>query len=74
MRSTLPHGIAAVIPFPCWVNFILKNALYTAMMERQKVTLPRGICNNLTDEQLDALFQGSIIHEKPLTNALGAGF
>ena len=47
---------------------------YTEMMARQKVSLPRGICANLADEQYDALYQGSIVHEKPLTNALGPDF
>ena len=71
----LPHGIANCYALSVLGEFYPEeHALYTAMMERQKVTLPRGICNNLTDEQLDALFQGSIIHEKPLTNALGPDF
>ena len=44
------------------------------MMARQKVTLPKGICKNLTEEQLNGLYQGSIVHEKPLINALGEDF
>ncbi len=47
---------------------------FNEMMRQQKVTLPRGICKNLTDDQYQALYEGSIIHEKPLINALGPDF
>ncbi len=47
---------------------------FKEMLKRQKVTMPTGICKNLTDEQYDALYQGSIVHEKPLINALGPDF
>ena len=29
---------------------------------------------NLTDEQFTRLYEGSIVHEKPLTNALGPNY
>jgi 3-deoxy-alpha-D-manno-octulosonate 8-oxidase len=44
------------------------------MAERQQVEIPKGLCENLTDEQYEKLFRSTIIHEKPLTNALGPGF
>ncbi len=44
------------------------------MMEKQKVSLPRGICKDMTDEQYARLYGASIVHEKPLTNALGPNF
>ena len=44
------------------------------MMQRQGVSLKKGICANLTDEQYQQLYDASIVHEKPLTNALGPDF
>ena len=34
----------------------------------------RDLSNNLTDEQFDQLYASTVIHEKPLTNALGENF
>ena len=47
---------------------------FRTMIERQGVSLPTGICKDLTEEQYDGLYRGCIVHEKPLTNALGPGF
>src|SRR5262249_47512784 len=47
---------------------------FWAMVERQKVEIPRGSCRDLSAERYDALFKASIVHEKPLENALGPGF
>lgn len=47
---------------------------FRAMLDRQKVKLPQGICKNLTPEQYEGLYEGTIVHEKPLTNALGPDF
>ena len=44
------------------------------MVERQGIEIPKGICNDLNDQQYEQLFQSTIIHEKPLTNALGEDF
>ena len=38
------------------------------------VNLPTGICKDLTEEQYEGLYRGCIVHEKPLTNALGPDF
>ena len=71
----LPHGKAN-----CYAMSVLKDVYpeeyeqFTAMLAKQKVVLPKGICANLTDDQYDALYQGSIVHEKPLINALGPDF
>jgi len=40
----------------------------------QKIKLPRGICQNLSQDQYEKLYQSTVIHEKPLSNALGEGF
>lgn len=45
--------------------------IFNEMMDRQKITLKKGICANLTDEQYNQLYEASIVHEKPLINKLG---
>ena len=44
------------------------------MVEKQEVAIPKGICLNLSDDQYDQLYASTVIHEKPLTNALGENF
>jgi 3-deoxy-alpha-D-manno-octulosonate 8-oxidase len=44
------------------------------MAEKQGIRVPEGICKNLTDDQYDQLYASTVIHEKPLTNALGNDF
>ena len=44
---------------------------FRAMVEKQEISIPEGICANLTDSQYEQLYKATIIHEKPLTNALG---
>jgi 3-deoxy-alpha-D-manno-octulosonate 8-oxidase len=44
------------------------------MVEKQEVEIPEGICRNLSDEQYDQVYETTVIHEKPLTNALGENF
>ncbi len=71
----LPHGLANCYALSVMEEFYPKeHAQFTAMMEKQKVSLPEGICRNLSDDQLESLYLGSIVHEKPLTNALGPDF
>ncbi|MBQ7609272.1 MAG: iron-containing alcohol dehydrogenase [Desulfovibrionaceae bacterium] len=47
---------------------------FMTMIERQHIDLPKGICNGLSDAQFDALYDASIVHEKPLSNRLGPQF
>jgi len=47
---------------------------FWAMVERQKVNIPSGIGQGLSDEQYRALYDATVIHQKPLTNALGSNF
>jgi 3-deoxy-alpha-D-manno-octulosonate 8-oxidase len=47
---------------------------FWSMLEKQGVDIPRGVCRDLDDAQYDALYNASIVHEKPLANALGDGF
>lgn len=68
----------------CLANCIVLNALdefypeavreFREMLRLQKVPLPKGVAGNLTDEQYDQLFNSTIIHQKPLINALGDGY
>ena len=69
------HGIAN-----CYALSVLEDiypkqyAEMMEMMEKQGVQLEKGICQNLTDAQYEQLYGASIVHEKPLTNALGPDF
>jgi 3-deoxy-alpha-D-manno-octulosonate 8-oxidase len=47
---------------------------FRRMADRQKVDIPKGLCKYLTDAQRKALYDSTIIHEKPLANALGDVF
>lgn len=66
------HGIAN-----CYALSVLEDIypepykIFMEMLEKQKIPLPKGICKNLTDAQYDALYEASIVHEKPLINKLG---
>lgn len=70
-----PHGLAN-----CMALNVLEDIYpqqykdFRQMLDRQGVKLPTGLCGKLTNEQYDSLYTGSIIHEKPLINALGPGF
>lgn len=68
----------------CVANCIALNALsefypvehkeFRLMMEQQKVSLPRGVCASLTESQYERLVAATVVHAKPLTNALGPDF
>jgi len=71
----LRHGIAN-----CYALTVLEDiypeqhAALMRMLERQKVNLPKGICRNLSAEEYDTLYHGTIVNEKPLSNRLGPDF
>ena len=44
------------------------------MVELHDIYVPKGVCSNLTNEQFEQLYASTIIHEKPLINALGSDF
>jgi len=68
----------------CVANCIVMRAMeefypaeygeFWAMVDRQYVVIPQGICDDLSDEQFDKLYESTVIHEKPLINALGDDF
>lgn len=47
---------------------------FREMAAKQNIKIPSGICWNLSDHQFQSLYHSTIIHEKPLTNALGENF
>ena len=51
-----------------------ESAEFRRMAETQGIDLPAGLCADLTSDQHDGLYAASIVHEKPLANALGDGF
>jgi 3-deoxy-alpha-D-manno-octulosonate 8-oxidase len=71
----LPHGKAN-----CYALSVLgdiypeEHALFMEMKTKNGIDLPSGICRNLPEDRCEALYQASIIHEKPLTNALGPDY
>jgi 3-deoxy-alpha-D-manno-octulosonate 8-oxidase len=44
------------------------------MAEKQGIKIPKGIASNLDEETYKKLYNSTIIHEKPLSNALGDNF
>lgn len=68
----------------CIANCIVMNAMdefypdetreFREMVKRQRIDLPTGVCKDLSTEQYERLYLSTIIHEKPLTNALGPRF
>jgi 3-deoxy-alpha-D-manno-octulosonate 8-oxidase len=68
----------------CVANCIVMRAMrdfypdasseFWAMVEAQGIEIPAGVCLGLTDEQYEQLYAATVIHAKPLTNALGEGF
>ena len=47
---------------------------FKKMADKQQIEIPQGIASELRDEQYEALYNATIIHEVPLANALGDNF
>ena len=47
---------------------------FWSMVERSGTFIPQGIAADLSDDQYDKIYQATLVHEKPLTNALGERF
>ncbi len=68
----------------CLANCIVMRAMHEfyptefkefwEMVEKQKIHIPSGVCENLSNKELDELYSSTIVHEKPLLNALGDNF
>ncbi len=65
----------------CIGNCITMNAMeefyptefeeFSAMAKKQGIEIPKGIAANLDEETYLKLYNSTVIHEKPLSNALG---
>jgi 3-deoxy-alpha-D-manno-octulosonate 8-oxidase len=68
----------------CVANCIVMRAMrpyypreyeeFWKMVEMQKICIPEGVARRLTDEQYEQLYASTVIHQKPLTNALGENY
>jgi 3-deoxy-alpha-D-manno-octulosonate 8-oxidase len=68
----------------CISNCIVMNAMaefypvaykeFWSMAEQQNINIPKGICKGVDKNGFQALYDATIIHEKPLTNALGENY
>ncbi len=69
------HCIANCITMRAMEEFYPKEYKeFWKMAEKQKVTIPEGICRNLNAEQYQKLYDSTVIHQVPLKNALGENF
>ena len=69
------HCVANCITMRAMKEFYPKafDEFWTAV-ERQRVVVPEGVARNLSDEQYKGLYDSTVVHSKPLTNALGEDF
>lgn len=68
----------------CVANCIVMRAMqpyypreydeFWEMATRQQIEVPVGVCRNLNEEQYEKLYASTVVHEKPLTNALGENY
>lgn len=81
----LSAGLSIVLGLHhCVANCIVMRAMkdyYPAayrefwnMASKQNVNIPKDVCKNLKEDNFQDLYDASIIHEKPLTNALGINY
>jgi 3-deoxy-alpha-D-manno-octulosonate 8-oxidase len=71
----LHHCVANCITMMAMESFYPdEHSEFMGFVENNEVDIPVKVCSGLSDSQFDALYQGTIIHEKPLTNALGEDF
>jgi 3-deoxy-alpha-D-manno-octulosonate 8-oxidase len=81
----LSAGLSVVLGIHhCVANCIVMRAMadyypvaydeFWKMVSCQKIDIPSGVCQGLNDDHFRALYEASIIHQKPLTNALGENY
>jgi 3-deoxy-alpha-D-manno-octulosonate 8-oxidase len=68
----------------CVANCIVMRAMkpfypsaydeFWEMANIQRIDIPKELCRNLDHKTYDQLYEATIIHQKPLTNALGASY
>ena len=71
----LHHCIANCIALKALGDFYEEaNREFMEMLLFQGIELPKGVCADLSEQQFDRLYAATIVHEKPLVNALGEGY
>ena len=81
----LSAGLSVVLGTPhCLANCIVMRQMeefypaeykkFMIMIEKNSIEIPENLCASLDESQFSALYDASIVHEKPLTNALGKNF
>lgn len=81
----LSAGLSVVLGVHhCVANCIAMRAVETyypdafaefwGMVDRSGVSIPGGIATDLSDDEYEKIFNATVLHEKPLTNALGEDF
>lgn len=68
----------------CLANCIVMNVMedfypaeteeFHRMVAHHGIEIPRGVCADAGDDDFDTLYQATIVHDKPLANALGDDF
>lgn len=81
----LSAGLSVVLGYHhCIANCIVMRAMsefyplafdqFWDMANKNRISIPIGVTQNCSDKEYDALYQATIIHERPLQNALGSDF
>lgn len=69
------HCIGNCITMNAMEEFYPKEYVeFMQMSEKQGIEIPKGIAANLDDETYLKLYNSTVIHEKPLSNALGNNY
>lgn len=71
----LHHGLANCVVMGAMDEYYPEESReFREMAKRQGVTVPSGVARGLDDAAHERLYRATIIHEKPLANALGPDF
>lgn len=69
------HGLANCVTMMAMDQFYpAECAEFRLMVDKQGVTLPEGPCRKSTPDDRRRLYESTVIHQKPLSNALGDNF
>jgi 3-deoxy-alpha-D-manno-octulosonate 8-oxidase len=71
LHHCIANCIAMMVMAPYYPN---EYREFIGFVENSGVNVPNGVCAGLSDSQFDALYQATIVHERPLLNALGKNF
>jgi 3-deoxy-alpha-D-manno-octulosonate 8-oxidase len=70
-----PHALSNCLVLNVLEKFYPKEFCnLQKFLTKQKINLPIGLTKNLSEDDFNRLYDASIVHEKPLTNALGPEF